>query len=153
MASVVLLIVGRIIEGREHMLKLLGRICLAGIFVVAGAEAFNAPGVRTQKVEGAGIPQPDMAVKVNGATMVLAGLMLAFGIAPKAAAGALIASLIPTTYVGHAFWKEADPKALSMQRVQFLKNLGLIGGLLWILAETSREEHTKNRVEIETLPL
>ncbi|HEY7909914.1 MAG TPA: DoxX family protein [Thermomicrobiales bacterium] len=135
------------------MLKLLGRLCLSGIFVVAGAEAFNAPGGRTQKVEGAGIPEPEMAVKVNGATMVIAGLMLAFGIAPKAAAGALIGTLIPTTLIGHAFWKEADPKALSMQRVQFLKNLGLIGGLLWILAEVSQEKDAKHHVEIETLPM
>jgi uncharacterized membrane protein YphA (DoxX/SURF4 family) len=94
-----------------------------------------------------------MAVKVNGATMVLGGLLLAFGIAPKAAAGALIASLIPTTYVGHAFWKEADPKALSTQRVQFLKNLGLVGGLVWVLAEASEEKRAKNHVAVETLPL
>jgi hypothetical protein len=40
-----------------------------------------------------------------------------------------------------------------MQRVQFLKNLGLIGGLLWILAEVSEEKHAQNHVEIETLPM
>ena len=135
------------------MLKLLGRICLSGIFIVAGAEAFNAPGPRTQKVEGAGIPEPEMAVKVNGATMVIGGILLALGIVPKVAAGALIGTLIPTTLVGHAFWDEQDPKAQSMQRVQFLKNLGLIGGLLWIIAEASEEEQTKNHVEIETLPM
>lgn len=135
------------------MLKPLGRICLSGIFVIAGAEAFKAPGPRTQMVDSAGIPEPETAVKVNGAMMVLGGLMLAFGIAPKAAAGMLIGSLIPTTLVGHAFWKETEPKSLSMQRVQFLKNLGLIGGLLWILAEVSEEKHAKNHVEIGTLPL
>ncbi|MGI8856470.1 MAG: DoxX family protein [Thermomicrobiales bacterium] len=135
------------------MLKPLGRICLSGIFIIAGAEAFKTPGGRTQKVGGAGIPEPETAVKVNGATMVIAGLMLAFGITPKAAAGALIGTMIPTTLVGHAFWKETDPKAQSMQRVQFLKNLGLIGGLLWVLAEVSQEQHTKNHVEIETMPM
>lgn len=135
------------------MLKSLGRICLSGIFIVAGAEAFKSPGPRTDMVEGAGIPEPETAVKVNGATMVVAGIMLALGIAPKAAAGALIGTLIPTTLVGHAFWKERQPKSQSMQRVQFLKNLGLIGGLLWILAEASEEERAKNHVEVEMLPL
>ena len=135
------------------MLKSLGRICLSGIFVIAGAEAFNAPGPRTGKVEGAGIPQPELAVKVNGATMVLGGILLALGIAPRAAAGALIGTMIPTTLVGHAFWEEEDPKAHSMQRVQFLKNLGLVGGLLWIIAETSDERRAKNHVEIERLPM
>ncbi len=135
------------------MLKSLGRICLSGIFIVAGAEAFKAPGPRTQMVEGAGIPEPETAVKVNGATMVIAGILLALGIVPKAAAGTLIGTMIPTTLVGHAFWKEGKPQAQSMQRVQFLKNLGLVGGLLWIIAEASEEEQAKNHVEIETLPM
>jgi uncharacterized membrane protein YphA (DoxX/SURF4 family) len=135
------------------MLKSLGRICLSGIFIVAGAEAFKAPGPRTGKVEGAGIPEPELAVKVNGATMVIAGILLALGIMPKASAGALIGTMIPTTLVGHAFWKEEKPQAQSMQRVQFLKNLGLIGGLLWVIAEASEETHAKNHVEIEALPM
>ncbi|MDQ6906865.1 MAG: DoxX family protein [Chloroflexota bacterium] len=135
------------------MLKSLGRVCLSGIFVIAGAEAFKAPGPRTQMVEGAGIPQSELAVKVNGATMVIGGILLALGIAPKAAAGALIGSMIPTTLVGHAFWNEKEPKALAMQRVQFLKNLGLVGGLLWIIAEASEEKRARNHVEIETLPM
>lgn len=135
------------------MLKPLGRICLSGIFILGGADAFKAPGPRTGKVEGAGIPEPEMAVKVNGATMVIGGILLALGIAPKAAAGALIGTLIPTTLVGHAFWKEETPQAQSMQRVQFLKNLGLVGGLLWIIAEASEEQRAKNHVEIETLPM
>ncbi len=135
------------------MLKWLGRACLSGIFVIAGAEAFKAPGPRTGKAEGAGIPEPELAVKANGATMVIAGVMLALGIAPKVAAGLLIGTLIPTTLVGHAFWKEKTPQALAMQRVQFLKNLGLLGGLLWIIAESSSETHTKNHIEIEPAPL
>jgi len=139
-------------EGVEGMLKSLGRICLSGIFIMGGAEAFNTPGPRKDKVEGAGIPQPEIAVKVNGATMVIAGILLALGIVPKAAAGTLIGTMIPTTLVGHAFWKEEQPQAQSMHRVQFLKNLGLVGGLLWIIAEAS-EERTKNHVEIETLPM
>jgi putative oxidoreductase len=134
------------------MLKALGRICLSAIFILGGADAFKTPGPRTGKVEGAGIPEPEMAIKVNGATMVIAGILLALGIAPKVAAGALIGTMIPTTLVGHAFWDEQDPKAQSMQRVHFLKNLGLVGGLLWIIAEAS-EQHAENHVEIEKLPM
>lgn len=135
------------------MLKSLGRVCLSGIFIIAGAEAFKAPGPRTNMVEGAGIPEPETAVRINGATMVIAGILLALGIVPKAAAGTLIGTMIPTTLVGHAFWKEKDPKAQSMQRLQFLKNLGLVGGLLWVLAEASEEERAKNHTEVEMLPM
>lgn len=135
------------------MLKSLGRVLLSGIFILGGADAFKAPGPRTGKVEGAGIPQPETAVKVNGATMVIAGILLALGIAPRAAAGALVGTLIPTTLVGHPFWKEETPQARNMQRIHFLKNLGLLGGLLWIIAEASEEQRAKNRVAIETLPM
>ena len=37
------------------MLKLLGRASLSGIFIIAGAEAFKAPGPRTQKVGSADV--------------------------------------------------------------------------------------------------
>ena len=135
------------------MLKALGRICLSAIFILGGLDAFKTPGPRTGKVEGAGIPEPETAVKINGATMVIGGILLALGIMPKVAAGALIGTLIPTTLVGHPFWQEEDPKAVAMQRTHFLKNLGLLGGLLWIIAEVSEERQAKNHVEIESLPM
>lgn len=121
------------------MLKTLGRLCLAGIFIAGGAAAFRTPGGRVKQVENAGLPQPELGVRVNGATMVLAGIALAFGVATKWAAGVLIGSLIPTTLVGHPFWKEEAQQARAMQRIHFLKNLGLIGGLLWVLAEEQRQ--------------
>ena len=55
--------------------------------------------------------------------------------APKAAAIVLLGSLIPTTIVGHAFWKETDANARKMHQTQFLKNLALIAGLLMVLSE------------------
>lgn len=61
--------------------------------------------------------------------------MLALNIAPRLAAAALIGSLVPTTIVGHAFWKEEQEVARNAQLLQFLKNLGLIGGLLLLLTQ------------------
>lgn len=121
------------------MLQSLGRLALSGIFVLGGANTLKAPGARARQVDEAGIPQANLAVRVNAATMVLGGILLALGIAPKAAAGALLGSLIPTTLVGHPFWKEAAPQARSMQLAHFLKNLGLIGGLLLVLAASGDE--------------
>jgi putative oxidoreductase len=46
--------------------------------------------------------------------------------------------LIPTTVVGHAFWQEPEVTGRKNQQVQFLKNLGLIGGLLLVLTEKSK---------------
>ncbi len=72
--------------------------------------------------------------RLNGLATVAGGTALALGVQPKLAALELIGSLIPTTIAGHAFWEEEDAGARRMQETQFLKNLGLIGGLLFLLA-------------------
>ena len=112
-----------------------GRLLLSGIFIIGGSSAFLQPGGRVKAVEKAGIPSPHSAVTFNGAAMTVGGTAMALGIFPKLAALGLIASLVPTTLVGHGFWNEKDPQAMTMQRTQFLKNLGLIGGLLLVLQE------------------
>ena len=67
--------------------------------------------------------------------MVIGGTLLGLGIAPKVAATMLIGSMVPTTIVGHAFWKEETGPGHQNHLTQFLKNLGLIGGLLMVLTE------------------
>src|SRR5437588_4440997 len=117
------------------MVRTLSRMLLAGIFIAGGFDAFAKPGGRVDKVASSGIPEPEQAVVLNGAAMMIGGTALALNIAPKAAAALLIGTLVPTTIVGHAFWKETDAKARKMQQTQFLKNLGLMGGLLLVLFE------------------
>ena len=56
-------------------------------------------------------------------------------IAPKLSAALLAGLLIPTTFVGHPFWKEQNPRDRANQQVHFLKNLVMLGGLLTVLAE------------------
>jgi uncharacterized membrane protein YphA (DoxX/SURF4 family) len=117
------------------MLRSLGRILLSVIFVSGGAQAFLEPGGRVNKVADAGLPQPKQSVELNGLLMVIGGALLALGWFPKLAAALLIASIVPTTVVGHAFWNEESEASKKAQQIQFFKNLGLLGGLLLVLAE------------------
>ena len=119
------------------MVKLVSQILLAGIFVKGGADAFMQPGGRVKQVAeaklSAGLPNPRTAVELNGLAMTVGGTMLALDIAPRLAAAGLLCSLVPTTVVGHAFWKAPDEATRHAQQIQFLKNLGLLGGLLLVL--------------------
>jgi putative oxidoreductase len=115
--------------------KSVGQTLLASIFIQGGASAFMKPGGRVNKVESAGIPQGHQAVVLNGALMVIGGTALAFDLAPKAAAVLLAACLIPTTFVGHAFWQEESAAGRMNQQTQFLKNLSMLGGLLVVFGE------------------
>ena len=116
-------------------------------FARLGYDAFAAPGGRVAtaapllaKLRKAVPPLPDdeTLVRVNGGVQAAAGAVLATGIAPQLAAGALAASLVPTTLAGHAFWELEDPAARAGQRVQFLKNLAMFGGLLLVVARRRR---------------
>jgi len=117
------------------LLRTLGQLSLSSIFITGGSQAFLVPGNRVKTVAKAGLPEPEMMVVINGAVMVIGGTLLALDIAPKLTASALIGSLVPTTLVGHAFWKEESEAACKAQQTQFMKNLSLIGGLLLVLAE------------------
>ena len=119
------------------LIKWLGQFLLAIIFIQGGSSAYLEPGHRPTQVAKAGIPEPELAVKANGALMVIAGIALALNIWPKLAATALLASLIPTTLVGHPFWQEEEEGPRKAQQTQFAKNLGLTGGLLLVLANRS----------------
>lgn len=68
-------------------------------------------------------------IQINGALQVAGGVLLNTRLS-RPAAVLLAGSLIPTTLAGHAFWAVEDPQQRAIQRVQLLKNLGLLGGLL-----------------------
>ncbi|MET0838721.1 MAG: hypothetical protein ABWY19_08080, partial [Marmoricola sp.] len=42
----------------------------------------------------------------------------------------------PTTLAGHRFWEESDPAAKNNQRLQFAKNMSVLGGLILAAVDT-----------------
>lgn len=95
--------------------NVLARGLLAGVFVVGGINQIKGAHLLADKVEAAkeeygvvlDVAGEDL-VRLNGAGMALAGGALALGIAPRLSAAALIGLLVPTTIVGHPFWKIED---------------------------------------------
>lgn len=118
--------------------RTIARALLAAPFVVLGYEAAAEPGGRVELAAALGVPDPEAAVRFNGAAMAAGGVALGLGVLPRTAATGLAVSLIPTTLAGHAFWQQEDPAARKTNRIQFLKNLGLLGGLVAIAAATER---------------
>lgn len=76
-----------------------------------------------------------MIAKVHGAAMLGAGATFALGILPKTSARILALTLIPNTFIGHPFWKSEKPEERRPQLVHFLKNVGLLGGLLYVSSD------------------
>jgi putative oxidoreductase len=117
------------------------RILTGSTYALLGWDALREPGGRVQQagpvlaaLRKAGVPLPEddeQVVRGNAAVMVAGGVLLSLGIAPRLSALALAGSLIPTTWAGHAYWEVEDPAARKMQRIQFHKNMAMIGGLLF----------------------
>ncbi len=75
-------------------------------------------------------------VKIDAAVKVGAGSLFALGKFPRLSALLLTGSIVPTTLAGHRFWEHDDPKERFGQLSHFLKNLGLLGGLLIAAVDT-----------------
>jgi len=119
---------------------------LASIFVIQGWHNFESPEgvaplaepvVRPLLDKFPGAPaETEHAVRINGAIQAAAGAMLGLGVLPRLAALAIAGTLVPTTLAGHRFWNIQDPRERAVQRIQFLKNLTMMGGLLLAIADT-----------------
>ncbi len=127
------------------LIRRVARPMLATIFVVGGLDALRHPGARAKIAEPVvsrlaaplGLPQdPELLVRANGAAMMAAGSLLALGRFPRLASAALATSMVPTTLVGHPFWSDTDPVKRGQNRLHFLKNVGLLGGLLLAAVDT-----------------
>lgn len=68
---------------------------------------------------------------------LVAGLALLLGFWQRLAALALIAFLVPATLIAHPFWLFAG-EAGQVQLINFLKNLAMVGGLLFIASTPTR---------------
>jgi uncharacterized membrane protein YphA (DoxX/SURF4 family) len=134
--------------------RLLARPLLAAAFVAGPVNALkNAEGhaAKAKKVtdrivpvaerlgDRAGVPvphDPAVWVRINAGLQLAAAVGLATGKAPRISSAVLAGSLLPTTFAGHRFWEETDPGAKATQRIQFLKNLSLLGGLIIAAGDT-----------------
>ncbi len=75
-------------------------------------------------------------VKVDAGIKVGAGVLFALGRFPRLTALALAGSIVPTTLAGHRFWEDTDDEKKFSNQAHFLKNAGLLGGLLIAAVDT-----------------
>ncbi|MEO0373662.1 MAG: DoxX family protein [Cyanobacteria bacterium P01_A01_bin.17] len=108
-------------------IPLAARICLCIIFINSGiGKIFGFTGT-AEMMANTGLPIASVLLAFTIIFQLLGGLSLLFGYKVKLGSILLILFLIPATLVFHN--PIADPGELN----SFLKNLGLIGGLLMVI--------------------
>ncbi|BFU47969.1 DoxX family protein [Krasilnikovia sp. MM14-A1004] len=134
------------------------RAMLGAIFITSGIRIALDPGSRVdmakkvtdhvspliERVDPRLPSDAQSLVRIKAASDVVAGLLLVSGRLTRPAAVVLAAGLIPTTLAGHPFWTMSEPER-GQQRVHFLKNLGLLGGLLLAAADTQGQPGLRYR--------
>ncbi|MFI5720751.1 DoxX family membrane protein [Nocardia sp. NPDC051750] len=134
------------------LIRRLARPLLAATFVANGVETLMHPQSRVQEASNlvskgqeslpsnvaSSLPSdPDMLVRVTAAVQIAGGTLLALGKAPRPAALALAATVVPATVTEQNFWAETDPERKAAKRTAFLKDMGLLGGLMIAAADTA----------------
>jgi putative oxidoreductase len=129
------------------VLRAFARPMLASIFIIQGYDTMRNPDRVVKKAEPVVRPiasrvsvvpdDTEQAVRLNGTVQLVAGTLLAIGWLPRLSALALAGTLVPTTVAGHRFWDADNDEERAMQRIQFLKNLCMFGGLLIAAGDTA----------------
>ncbi|MGH4012846.1 MAG: DoxX family protein [Pseudonocardiaceae bacterium] len=140
----------------------IARPLLAAAFIANGVDTLLHPKAKVEAAKplldkaqemapSAPAVDPVRAVQAEAAVQVAAGLMMALGRAPRLAATVLAVDLIPSTVAAHPFWSGDYPDDRKAHQAHFLKNLGLLGGLLLAITDTGgkpslawRAKHAKS---------
>lgn len=133
------------------LIRRIARPLLATAFIATGVDAIRRPEQLAESVQpfvdkaktklppqAADLVPADaeVVVRVNGAVHIIGGLALATGKFPRLASLTLAGVVIPTTLAGNDFWNETDPHERAEQQAHFIKNVGLLGGLLIATVDT-----------------
>jgi uncharacterized membrane protein YphA (DoxX/SURF4 family) len=137
------------------LVRRIARPLLGSIFLIGGLEAARRPAGKVpaaEKVKASqmastlGLSSPEQLVRLNGTAQALGAAALIMNRVPRLAAFGLAASLVPTTLAGHRFWEQEDPTTRAAQRIQFAKNLSVLGGLLLAVVDTGGKESVARKV-------
>jgi uncharacterized membrane protein YphA (DoxX/SURF4 family) len=108
---------------------LLARLLFAGILGIMGLTNLLNAGEMQGYAAAKGVPLPGLLVPLGSATLVLGAASVALGAFPLVGAVAVAGFLVTTTLVMHDFWSLEGEQAQD-ELIQFLKNVGLLGGAL-----------------------
>lgn len=111
----------------QDIIPLVARILLSAIYLVSGVNKILNPAGTQEYMAANGMFWTGLFLVLAIAIELAGGLSLLLGYKTRLGAIALIIFLIPATLIFHT--NLADP----IQQIMFLKNLGLLGGLLLVM--------------------
>lgn len=135
----------------KDILDLLGRIFVALIFIFeAGDSIAYARQTKNTMTEYGIMWNQDLLLYVSITFLIVGGVLLLIGYRVKLGALLLLLYWLPVTFIVHSFWN--DPRDIQrIQSIYFMKNLGIAGALLLLIANGSGKYSIKRLMVVSRI--
>ena len=110
-------------------LPIIGRILFSKMFITSGLHHFTDAAIQYAAKK---IPMASFLVPASGVLAIVGGLLILLGFKARFGAWLLVLFLIPVTFIMHDYWTITDPMMQQMQKVNFDKNITMLGGAILI---------------------
>ncbi len=117
----------------QNPFALLARLLLAALFLPAGISKISGFAGTAGYIGSVGLPLPEVGAAIAIAVEVLGGIALIVGFGTRWAALALAVFTLVASFFFHAYWALPAEQQM-MQQLMFMKNIGVVGGLLALAA-------------------
>lgn len=112
---------------------LVGRVLLALIFLNSGINKIGGFAGTAGYMASKGLPMAEVLLVITIIIEIAAALMIIAGFKARLGAAALLLWMIPVTFIFHNYWSMPAEQVM-IQKIMFMKNLGLMGGMLLVMA-------------------
>jgi len=122
----------------QGLVAVFGRIMIATIFLMSavGNKIPNFNNIAGY-MASEGVPLPKLMLAGAIVFLIVGSLSIIVGFKARIGAGLLLVFLVLATYYFHDFWTIEDAQAKQGQMIHFMKNLALMGTMLFLIANGS----------------
>ena len=113
---------------------LAGRLIVSAFYFYNALHHFRELNTMAGYAASKHVPFPKLAIAGSGLLLLIGGLSFLTGFLPQMGVLAVVLFFLPVTFMMHDFWAIQDPGAKAGQRVNFTKNMALMGSALMFLA-------------------
>lgn len=128
----------------NSVVPLIARVLLSLIFLMSGISKIFNFGQTASYMSNVGLPIPEILLAATIVIEVIGGIMIVLGWGARWAGLIIFLWLIPTTFLFHAFW-DVPPDRMRSEMNSFMKNIAIMGGMLYIWAFGSGPFSLDNR--------
>jgi putative oxidoreductase len=111
----------------------IARLLLAQLFIISGVGKIGGFAGTAAFMAGAGLPLASVLLLFTIALEVGGGILLVLGWQVRWVATAFFCFTFLTAVIFHPFWN-SDPASVFGQMNNFMKNLAIMGGMLYVVA-------------------